>query len=373
MKKRSIIIDLIRILASFMVIMCHVKLPPIRIDGTIDIGKMVIACIVGDGVAFFWIMSGFFAFRNEDYSKKIKNVFKTIVLPTIMLIFFSILFFDFIINEHSFKYCLFNLGSCHSKENIDSLLSGVITFNASLIPEAPHLWYVFTYIGNYFWVPILSLLFIKDGNETRIAKRIIFILSILALIFESIEQFYLLKYGHIIKITIVSHSLFLILIGKTIYDNIDKIRNNKKIRYIGIGMYLIFSGLKIWLQYLLYSKNVANTFFLQWSSMPAILDTIGLIIFLLTFDIKSNKVISYIGKATFGIYLIHWAVKEKIAYIGFNEKLFSFFNVDSSSFLSELLYTIVLSFIVFIISLLIVLLLKLLKESVKCLKKLKSY
>ena len=349
--KRDSCVDLIRIIATIMVILFHVILPPIRGDGSIDIGRLVITCALGDGVTIFWIVAGFFIFRDKKYKDKLLSVLKTIIIPSLIIIIISCLFSQFITNDKSVFACLKDITVI--KENFKNALSGIITFNAGILPLAPHLWYVFTYVTNYLWVPLLTLLFYKKDNYTLNARKSIIILGAVALLLETIEQFWVSKYGAVVKLPIVSLSLFLIILGKIIYDNLDKIKNNKKIRFIGLFIFIFFECLKIVLQYFAYKNNVANAYFVYWSTLPAVGDSIGLILFILSFSFE-NKFINHFGKISFGIYLVHWMVKEKLIGMGFSDYLSKLFRVESSKFFCELLYVVGFGIVIYLISLIIV-------------------
>lgn len=356
---RSATIDILRIIAIIFVIACHIALPPIGIHGEIDKGRLIISCLVGDGVSIFLIISGFFMYRKENYIIKVKKMIKTIIIPSIVLIIFTSIFYNYITNKSSLLNCIKDFDNI--KENIKLSLIGIANLNATKIPGAPHLWYIFTYITCYLWLPLITLIFDTENEESKLAKKMILFLGIFNLIVISISQICDKPFSYINTITIVPTALLLIIIGKIVYDKIDFIKNNKKIRYWGLSVYIIVSIIKILLQYILYRKNVANTYFLYWNSPPAIIESIGLVLFILSFDIKSNKVISNIGICTFGIYLIHWMIKEKFNYNGYFEMIQKVVNTKSS-FISECLYTIISTIVIFSISLIIIEIIKYIKN-----------
>ena len=44
-----------------------------------------IACIFADGVAVFWIISGFFMYKNYSYKQTLKRTIKSIIIPMLLL------------------------------------------------------------------------------------------------------------------------------------------------------------------------------------------------------------------------------------------------------------------------------------------------
>lgn len=368
-KERLVNVDIIRIVAIFLVIGCHIILPPINGNGTIDIYRSCVAAFVGGGVGLFWIVSGFFAFNNRKYSSKVKHMAKSILLPTFLLIMFSQILINFIESRASLISCLNSVS--FNAFNIGTVLAGIINRNSLLIPLGNHLWYVFAYVENFLWIPLITIFLKSKDNKT--AKYIIYGFGICSMLIESIEKFCVFNIGSINTLTFLPISLMYMLIGYEIFSKKEIISNNKKVRWASLIAYIVSLSLKMWFQILIYNNNVADVYFLSWSCLPSLIENIGLILFILSFDMKSNKIIAYIGKNVFGIYLIHWMIKEKIVSSKRNLKLFDLFNCQSGSLFSTISYTLVMTLIVFIISLIIIILIDCFKTIVRNLyKKMKN-
>ena len=71
--KRNISIEILRALACFIVILCHVQLPIIN-EGGISKGVLLISCFLADGVSIFWMIMGCFLFNGNDFKHKLKNI-----------------------------------------------------------------------------------------------------------------------------------------------------------------------------------------------------------------------------------------------------------------------------------------------------------
>lgn len=343
-------VDIIRIIAIFLVIGCHIILPPINRDGTVDIYRTCVAAFVGGGVGLFWIVSGFFAFNDRKYVDKVKHLAKSILLPAVALIIFSQIFFNYIESTAGISDCIKNIS--FKTFNFRSVLTGIINRNSSLIPLGEHLWYIFTYVENFLWIPLLTIFF--KAKDNKIAKGIIYGFGIIAMLISSIEKFYIFKIGSVNTFSLLPISLMYMMIGYELFSKKDIILDNKKIRWIFFVVYIISLSLKMWLQVLTYNNNVADVFFLSWSCLPSLAENISLILFVLTFNIKSNKVMAYLGKNVFGIYLVHWMIKEKIISSGRSLKLFELLNCESKSLLSTLSYTLIMTLIIFVCSITII-------------------
>lgn len=360
-KSRLANVDIIRLVAIFLVIGCHIILPPINQDGTVDIYRTCVAAFVGGGVGLFWIVSGFFAFNDRSYSDKFKHMLKSILLPVLVLIIFSQIFLNYIESNAGIIYCIKVIS--FKTFNLKNVLAGIINRNSSLIPLGEHLWYVFTYVENFLWIPLLTILF--KSKDNKIAKIIIYGLGIGSMLISSVEKFYTFKIGSINTFNLIPISLLYMMIGHELFSKKDKIVNNKKIRWISFFSYILFISLKMWLQVVTYNNNVADVFFLSWTCLPSLMENVSLILFILTFNVKSSKVMSYLGKNVFGIYLVHWMIKEKIVSSGRNLKLFDFLNCSSKSLISTLNYTFIMILVTFICSIIVVFLIDIFVYAIK--------
>lgn len=81
MRKASV--ELARLIACLLVIGVHVSLSTV-VNDTYDASRLLSACLVADGVAIFWLISGFFMFNTKSYWKLLKRTFKNIVIPMII-------------------------------------------------------------------------------------------------------------------------------------------------------------------------------------------------------------------------------------------------------------------------------------------------
>lgn len=62
MRKASV--ELARLIACLLVIGVHLSLNTV-VDGGYDVSRLFSACLVADGVAIFWLISGFFIFKYK--------------------------------------------------------------------------------------------------------------------------------------------------------------------------------------------------------------------------------------------------------------------------------------------------------------------
>ena len=72
-KNRDYGVEVIRIIATFIVIGTHVKLNWIVGDVVQNL-KLVYTCLWADGVSLFFLITGFFLFNGRNYGQILKNV-----------------------------------------------------------------------------------------------------------------------------------------------------------------------------------------------------------------------------------------------------------------------------------------------------------
>lgn len=108
-KKRDASIDLIRIVACIIVIAVHLSLRVLnQVYNRIDWSRLLEKSFLTDGVPLFLMITGFFLANGRSYKKIWKNTFIRILLPSIVYVVFSQVFYMFITNKESIMWCIQN-------------------------------------------------------------------------------------------------------------------------------------------------------------------------------------------------------------------------------------------------------------------------
>lgn len=108
-KKRDISVDLIRIAACIMVIATHMSLQVLnKAYNRIDWSRLLEKSFLADGVPLFLMITGFFLANGRSYKKIWKSTIMKVLLPSIMYILFTQVFYMFIINKESIMWCAQN-------------------------------------------------------------------------------------------------------------------------------------------------------------------------------------------------------------------------------------------------------------------------
>lgn len=108
-KKRDSSIDLIRIVACLMVIATHMSLQVLnQAYNRIDWSRLLEKSFLADGVPLFLMITGFFLANGRSYKKIWKSTFMRVLLPSIIYVLFTQIFYMFIINKESIMWCIQN-------------------------------------------------------------------------------------------------------------------------------------------------------------------------------------------------------------------------------------------------------------------------
>lgn len=368
-KKRDISVDLIRIVACISVICTHLALQVFNeYYSQVDWSRLFEKCFFTDGVPLFFMITGFFLVNGRSYKKIWKSTGKKVLLPAFIYVIFAQIFYMFILNKQSFVWCLKN---ARYNLNIMGIIRSIL--NGDVVPInslCAHLWYIYSYIKIIIWIPILWLL-CKEENNSRLARRIVLFLGILATIITDVQRFITLPFGEIRVFELVDRELIYVLLGYELFVHRDKIKNNKKVFLLSsIGFVLVnVIRYKIEMKYMVINSFydiVGRENFMEWRYTSLnIISGLCLFMALYSFEIKSeklSKIILWISDKTFGIYLVHYLILAKIDLYKFDKlgKLYQ-----------EIIYLAVGLVLTFILSIIIVTLIKQIEKLiVKCTKKL---
>ena len=359
--KRNINVELIRIIACCIVIGVHCKLPDFR-DGVLSRGRLLVSCFLADGVAVFWMISGFFMF-NKQLGKQAKKLVLGIVLPSFLVICMWQVFGNWFSGQSSFMECV----KVH-QFNVQEVFGNILFWQAGMT-GGNHLWYVFSYVQNFLWVPLLNFV-CKETAEARKVRHYLIGLAFLGVIINDIQLFTELPVGRILTYSVVSTSVMQMLIGYEIFIYRDWFRNKTYLTVAGLAVFLFGNLARCYFQYGLFMEDSSNNLLLFWQSGFGTLCAVALIVAGLSTNLERlnehvRNLICWIGGRTFGIYLIHTAVITKLGSYGLGVFLENVFQCSISGIFGIALYTFVWMVLVFMISLAAVGILQMVMDSAR--------
>lgn len=300
LKERELYIDRLRVFATFSVIILHCN-APYFIDAEIYGTKTwcfvnIVNSIIRWGVPIFLMISGKLLInstRDESIARFIFNRCSRVVLPFFM---WSIIYY---INSS------IRVGN---EIKISVFITKFLEKNISY-----HFWYVYTLFGIYLYVPLFKSL--KFLDRDRIIKYIFCVIFITSTVIPFISRLAGIKIFAIVNI--FNGYLGWFLFGYII----DKINFSKKYRlYIYIlgiiGIFVSVLGTS-----LLSSVKYIDAFFNGGYQLNVYMIATMVFVFVKYEDVKviqsksSNAVFKYLANLSYGVYLIHIIVLNRLQLI----------------------------------------------------------
>lgn len=285
-------VELLRSIASFIVICCHVNM---NLSGLYSSGSYCgtfISVVVGDGVAVFWLITGFFYFNKKNYTGYLKNTFKKIALPLLIYTLICL-----------FPECLF------SGIPVAQLIAGFV--KNILIWEAPagsytgHLWFLYTYLWVAAIFPVLFLIKQKFYVNPKFEKILMITFFGLLLLNDITlnKLFEFLPYS----INVLLPAIIEIFFGYELYKHRDFIKNNKSVVWFGLFIFIIVNIIRAAVQYTVSDSEPSN-----WYTAYSALCAVGLSAFVIRVGDhipgKFYPAVRFVGSCTLYIYIIHSCV-----------------------------------------------------------------
>lgn len=300
-------IDLLKIIACFLVIINHTGGYLLQYSGYNDLGVVIYYIInfvvCKTAVPIFIMVSGFLLLqKNSSYSDILKRIFR-ILVP---LLFLSIFVF----------FRKNGVGLYQLKDFIINFLKEPI-----IVP----FWYLYMLIGLYLVTPFIQ----KMVKKFKIFDYQVFVL--ICLIIPSILPLITL-YLHISFNSDFLVSILPISVGYYVAGlYLSKVPLNKKYRNVAMILFFLFLSLFVCSMIIPYINTSEISYQLDtWNYITTVIPALSLFYLIRyyfenkKFSIKSKNIISFISSLTFGIYLFHTFINYKIYDFEFIQLLFNF-------------------------------------------------
>lgn len=298
-KQRDCSVEVLRLLACLIVIGTHIKLP-YEYSGIIDFNRLVIACLLADGVAIFWIITGFFLFREIPYTERIKKCVRRIIIPLVVTSILVWFFGSWICGESDLYTSVM-----HSKDDYIRAAYTLIEWS-NPVKSLNHIWFLYVYILIIFCYPVLGE-FVKWLDAKALREKMFVFAAAVLFIFNDLSDNRLAEFSHHMFGAMVPSSIYLV-IGHIIY----KYRNNIIERFgTGIRITALICCLVIVAcirSLLLTNVFIGSNHLLFWYTFPSLISTSLLVAACLSLPLNSSRLAELVcGLAgdTFLVYLVH--------------------------------------------------------------------
>lgn len=260
-----------------------------------------IACIFADGVAVFWIISGFFMYKNYSYKQTLKRTVKSIIIPMLLLSAAMFFVLNNYLNGNGWHFIL------HSKDDYKWILNSLLIWT-NPVDRLGHFWYLYVYILLMLCSPVIAA-FIKYLEEDTKREKLFLVLTFLLLVWNDLSNNQMGRFEHHAFAGAFPAAIESVW-GYLIYKYRDRLRKRRYI-FITAGAFLGLNLLRMAIQLGRYHRiQDAATYILYWFSSIGLLCAICVIVFSFA-AIHSrkatvvNRVICWLASYTFSIYLLY--------------------------------------------------------------------
>lgn len=234
-------------------------------------------------VPVFFMITGYFARPGQDYKKKLKKTVIKILIPAILLSFFTYVLYPYFPKSDSLSFWEY-LKSVNLKKFGIALLG----LKIDSFKYTNHLWYVVALSKIMVLYPLWSLLCSEENNE-KLARRIVMLLYIVSTFYKDLKKNYP-SIPNIFLINIIDRTVFFFLLGYE-FSNIEisKIKNVFCILSIILSCSVIYLLTK--LVYIRTGKF--SDYFYHYETIPCIILSCGVFITFMKLNFKNNVLYIY--------------------------------------------------------------------------------
>ena len=298
--KKDPAVELARILGCLLVVGVHCWINNFGVAIQSKSGTYI-ACIFADGVAVFWIISGFFMYKNYSYKQTLKRTIKSIVIPMLLLSAAMFFVLNNYLNGNGWHFIL------HSKDDYKWILNSLLIWT-NPVDRLGHFWYLYVYILLMLCSPVIAA-FIKYLEEDTKREKLFLVLTFLLLVWNDLSNNQMGRFEHHAFAGAFPAAIESIW-GYLLYKYRDRLRKRRYI-FISAGAFLGLNLLRMAIQLGRYHRiQDTATYILYWFSSIGLLCAICVIVFSFA-AIQSrkatvvNQVICWLASYTFSIYLLH--------------------------------------------------------------------
>ena len=197
-----------------------------------------IACIFADGVAVFWIISGFFMYKNYSYKQTLKRTIKSIVIPMLLLSAAMFFVLNNYLNGNGWHFIL------HSKDDYKWILNSLLIWT-NPVDRLGHFWYLYVYILLMLCSPVIAA-FIKYLEEDTKREKLFLVLTFLLLVWNDLSNNQMGRFEHHAFAGAFPAAIESVW-GYLLYKYRDRLRKRRYI-FISVGAFLGLNVLRMAIQ-----------------------------------------------------------------------------------------------------------------------------
>ena len=330
-KQRDLRVDLVKSIACLIVVLLHVQTPLVYDKGALTVTHLVFSCLCADGVMIFFAATGFFIFREKNFLKRWKKALIQIYLPGVLTLAFYFFGQRWLTGEMSFIGSVKSVSAEDAKQLVFSLLHWEVPAYSG------HLWYLVEYLKCLLVYPLLMYVCTEDKTASQV-RHLLIGLGFAYLLILDLGMLDISPFKHIAPYRIVSTPAMMMLIGYELYvfrgERESAGKSGLPVFLAGLLLFLLPNLARAYMQYRLHLLQPEHRYFLNWETAGSVAAASGVI--LMAFSCRMRQVHTFIarvmGPCTYGIYLIHVCVVNRMDCFGLRDRLISLLRAYESPF-----------------------------------------
>ena len=344
-KRSNISVEIIRIIATFIVILVHTA-SWYTLDGKFLKSEGMIYAFLQDAVPLFWYIMGMFLFReNNTFLKNIVRTGRRVVAPALTLVAAVAILAPWLEGKD-------NVIACISKPHVDWLgvLGSIGRWTTSGLPLSGHLWVFFSYVKVILWFPLLRFVCVNE-KKANAARRYLILIALAWELISDLQQFGTLPTGAVTAFTILDSNLLYVVLGYELSLWLDALRTRKALVFCaGSAAFFLANLFRFFVTKWFYDHGIANQAFMHIEHLISVFSSMGLMTALLMIEPKNEtvrKLILKLSSYSFPMYLVHRAVYTRLNAVGARAFIYD----KTSTAVTKLLATVSYGMVVFAVSL----------------------
>ena len=296
--KRDTSVEFLRLVACMIILMCHINF---YISTHSIFTTTFLSAVFSDSVGIFWMITGFFLFKNTNLPQLWLHTLRRIVIPTCFIYIFAFYFSNWFILGIPLRNSI-----SHNRMDYYNVFVNLTHFNNPM-PFSDHTWYIFAYLQLIFVFPLLKLLYTRF-LQNKYIQICFFCISFLILLVND------LSFNNVLHLNFNTFRVLIplcieIITGAFLYQH-KSFFMHKIFIPIGAATFFFSNIMRVLFSLNYIPENIPFTIN-TWQTSFGYVCAISLVILCFSFSSlfryneKRDNHICTLAKSTFAVYLLH--------------------------------------------------------------------
>ncbi len=360
--KKNTNIELLRIIACYMVILTHIRPVLVLNEGQIADGALLVQAFLAPGVGLFFLITGCFL-PGLPVLKVWKKFLSGVALPTFIFVFCVDMLEGFLDGTAGF---FMSIRQADMTNIFSGILKGILAFDAAQLGKLNgHIWFIFSYALIMLWMPLLHALVKADARRPLIFFVILSILKLLAIDINRLWPFPVQIYMP----ELPPYEIMYASGGYLLYNHIIRKKHSSRLTnssLISISLFYAVIAIAVMtltfiLQRMLFIKQLIDgetpadirltAYYMNWlSGFSVILALLIMtsILWLPELRGKAGQLVIKIASVSFPVFLLHFPLTHKMRTLGIEAMAMNLFG--GSHGLGAIIYSFIYAGFIFLLS-----------------------